>query len=136
MYALNGVPFSLNVEAGADSLVMYLDVFKLSKTCQKQCGFHNQVIQNMLTLLAKRNEYLNRKLTYITQPTLRDKILMFLKDEAFKAHKQSFTIDMNRQQLADYLNCDRSALSNELSKMANDGLITYHKNYFALVKVI
>ena len=136
VYALNGSPFALNVEAGTDCVVLYVEIVQLSTMCHKMCSFHNQLIQNMLILLSKRNEYLNRKLTYITQPTLRDKILMFLKDEASKAHSQSVTIDMNRQQLADYLNCDRSALSNELSKMASEGLITYHKNHFQLIEVI
>ena len=40
----------------------------------------------------------------------------------------------SKTQLADYLQVDRSALSNELSKMQRDGLLSYHKNHFILLQ--
>ena len=62
----------------------------------------------------------------------RQKILSYLSTESMKQGKLSFDIPYDRQQLADYLGVDRSAMSNELSKMQRDGLLTYYKNEFVL----
>lgn len=64
--------------------------------------------------------------------SLRERLLSYLSEQALEHGSSHFTIPFDRQQLADYLAVDRSAMSNELSKMQKDGLITYHKNEFKL----
>ena len=59
-------------------------------------------------------------------------LLSYSSEQALEHRSSRFTIPFDRQQLADYLAVDRSAMSNELSKMQKDGLITYHKNEFTL----
>ena len=71
---------------------------------------------------------------HIMKKTTREKILSYLSAQSMKQNSQKITIPFNRQQLADYLSVDRSALSNELSKMQKEGMISYHKNEFYLVK--
>ena len=64
--------------------------------------------------------------------SLRERLLSYLSEQALEQGSVHFTIPFDRQQLADYLAVDRSAMSNELSKMQKDRLITYHRNEFTL----
>jgi CRP-like cAMP-binding protein len=82
--------------------------------------------------LAKGNTALIQKLEHITQRSTRDKLLSYLSSQALKARNNSFTIPFNRQELADYLSIDRSAMSAELGRMRDEGLIGVHKNDFTL----
>ena len=65
--------------------------------------------------------------------TTREKLIAYLSDEAKKQKSASFTIPFNRQQLADFLSVDRSAMSNELCKMRTEGLLEFEKNRFRLL---
>ncbi|HKL94639.1 MAG TPA: helix-turn-helix domain-containing protein, partial [Clostridia bacterium] len=98
------------------------------------CDFHNRLIRNLLDIVAEKNIFITRKLQYLSKRTIRDKLISYLSDECKKQGEQDFTIPFNRQQLADYLIVDRSALSNELSKMFGEGIIDYHRNVFRLKK--
>ncbi len=124
---------SVNVRASQPSSVLFLEVGKVLHMCQSTCQFHASLIDNLVSLLASRNIRLNEKLTYVTQHTLRDKLLVYLSSEALKQGNSYFDIPFNRQQLADFLNADRSALSNELSKMKAEGILDYQKNHFRLL---
>ena len=64
--------------------------------------------------------------------TAREKLISYLSEEAKKQNSASITIPFNRQQLADYLSVDRSAMSNELCKMRDEGLLEFEKNRFRL----
>ena len=70
---------------------------------------------------------------HIAPKSLRERLLSYLPEQAMEHGSPHFTIPFDRQQLADYLGVDRSAMSNELSKMQKDGLITYRKNEFCLI---
>ncbi len=87
----------------------------------------------MLFLVAEKNIMLTTKIEHLTQKTTRKKILSYLSSEALKHHKNTFSIPFNRQELADFLSVERSAMSAELSRMKQDGLIDYHKNIFTLL---
>ena len=89
-------------------------------------------MRNLLTVLAEKNLHMNEKLTHVTQRTLREKLLSYLSSESARAGSASFDIPYDRQQLADYLSADRSALSSELSRMRREGLLKYEKNHFEL----
>ena len=73
---------------------------------------------------------LNEKAGYLSQRSTREKLLAYLSAQARRTGSASFRIPFDRQQLADYLNVERSALSNELSLMQRDGLIRYEKSHF------
>ena len=76
---------------------------------------------------------LTQKMEHIMKKTTREKYF-YLSAQSMKQNSQRILIPFNRQQLADYLSVDRSALSNELSKMQKEGMISYHKNEFYLIK--
>lgn len=116
-----------------DTEVLFLDFNRIISVCSSACVFHNDLIKNMLQILARNNVNLTRKLEDVTQRTTREKLLSYLSRRALQAGGGRFEIPFNRQELADYLSVDRSALSSELSKMQAEGLLRYHRNEFELL---
>jgi len=114
------------------TVVLFLGVQKIITTCSTACVFHHAIIENMVKLLAHKNLALMQKMDHITKRNTREKLLSFLSEQALNKGSQKFTIPFDRQQLADYLCVDRSAMSYCLSKMKSDGLIEYSKNTFIL----
>lgn len=115
------------------SEIMLIDYRKTITTCPSSCAFHARLIANMLQILAEKNILLTRKLEHIAKRTTREKLLSFLSGQAVQAGSSEVTIPFNRQELADYLCVERSALSRELSGMKRDGLLAYEKNRFRLL---
>lgn len=122
-----------DVLAVEDSVVLFFDMGRLISVCPEACSFHSAVVRNLLFAISEKNRKLVQKLGYMSERTTREKLIAYLSDEAKRNNSSSFSIPFNRQQLADYLSVDRSALSNELSKMRNDGLLTFCKNRFELL---
>jgi CRP-like cAMP-binding protein len=121
-----------DVIAVEDSAVFFFDVRRVITTCSSACRFHTMVVQNLFFAISEKNRSLIQKLDYISQRTTRGKLISYLSEEAKKQKSVSFTIPFNRQQLADYLSVDRSAMSNELCKMRDEGLLEFEKNHFTL----
>lgn len=128
------VPIGVSVAADADSEILTMDIGKILTTCSSACTFHNSLIRNMVSLLASKNLLMNEKLTFITQRSTRKKLLSYLSAESVRSGSADFTIPFDRQELADYLSVDRSAMSSELSKMREEGILTFRKNRFTLLK--
>ncbi|MGN0700487.1 MAG: Crp/Fnr family transcriptional regulator [Oscillospiraceae bacterium] len=122
-----------DVLAVEDSVVLCFDMERLISVCPEACSFHSAVVRNLLFAISEKNRKLVQKLGYMSERTTREKLSAYLSDEAKRNNSSSFSIPFNRQQLADYLSVDRSALSNELSKMRNDGLLKFCKNRFELL---
>ena len=91
-------------------------------------------IRNMLKILAEKNMALTQKIGHMGKRSTREKILSYLSEQAGKAGGESFSIPLNRQEMADYLAVDRSALSKELGRLEKEGQISFHKNQFQLLK--
>lgn len=104
--------------------------------CQNACTRHKVLINNLFEILSKENIELIQKIENISQKTIREKLLIYLSNEAKKNRSNSFEIPFNRQDLADYLNIDRSAMSFELSKLQKEGIIAYDKNKFVLSRQV
>ncbi len=132
VFAFSGVPFSpVCVLAEEEVQVLLLPKDHFLPTCAKNCSFHSKLIQNLLQILSAKSLYLQSRMSFLGEKTLRKKILSYLQS-FFKEEGVPFTIPFNREQLADYLCVDRSALSRELSNLKKEGLIDYHKNRFTL----
>lgn len=121
-----------DVVAVEDSSVFFFDVRRVLSTCSSACRFHSMVIQNLFYAISEKNRGLVQKLDYMSRRTTREKLLSYLSEEARKQNSADITIPFNRQQLADYLSVDRSAMSNELGRMRDDGLLEFKKNRFRL----
>ena len=121
-----------DVIAVEDSAVFFFDVKRVISTCSSACRFHTMVVQNLFFAISEKNRGLVQKLDYMSRRTTREKLLSYLSEEAKKQNSASITLPFNRQQLADYLSVDRSAMSNELCKMRDEGLLEFQKNRFRL----
>ena len=132
-YAVPGSTAILNdVTADEDSEVLFLDVKKLFSPNECTCGIHGLIIRNLVYVISEKNRNLVTKLGYMSKRTIREKLTAYLSDESKKQNRPSFDIPFNRQQLADFLSVDRSAMSKELGKMKDEGLIEFRKNRFTL----
>ena len=132
--SLSKEPLMVNVvSAAAKTEVLFLNIGRLLTTCTNSCTHHNRLIHNLLYIMAKKNLMLTRKIDHMGQRSIREKVMAYLSFESEKQKKKTFGIPFNRQQLADYLAVDRSALSAELSRMKKDGLIEFEKNLFTLL---
>lgn len=130
---LSQLPLETSVIANENCVVMFFDVKKILSVCSNACSHHTRLIQNLLSTLAEKNITLTRKIEHISKKTIRDKLLSYLSSESLKNNNASFSIPYNRQQLAEYLSVDRSALSNEISKLQSEGILTCHKNEFTMM---
>lgn len=89
---------------------------------------------NIVSILADNNTRLIEKTEILCKKTLRSKIMAYLEQEAKYAGNNTFTIPFNRTDLANYLDADRSALTRELARMRNDGLVDFEKNTFTIIE--
>jgi len=122
-----------DVIAVEDSIVLFFDVKRTLTTCTSACRFHTMVVQNLFFAISEKNLKLVQKLGHMSKRSTREKLMSYLSEEAKKQNSATFAIPFNRQQLADFLSVDRSAMSNELCKMRDAGLLTFEKNRFTLL---
>ena len=95
---------------------LFRETFK-TITCDNGCEFHHTLIRNLLGIVAQNNMYLNQKIKYTSRKPTREKLMAYLTDQAKMKGSNDFTISFNRQELADYLGVERSAMSAELGKL-------------------
>lgn len=122
-----------DVVAVRDSAVIFFDVARILMVCSSTCKFHSTVVQNLFFAISEKNRKLVQKLAHMEKRSIRKKLISYLSEEAKRQNSGSFTIPFNRQQLADFLSVDRSAMSNELCKMRDEGLLIFEKNKFTLL---
>ena len=126
-------PLLNDVIAVEDSAVFFFDVKRVISTCSSACRFHTMVVQNLFYAISEKNRSLIQKLDHMSRRTTRGKLISYLSEEAGKQNSESIIIPFNRQQLADYLSVDRSAMSSELCRMRDEGLLEFEKNRFRLL---
>ncbi len=122
----------VTVLAKRDSLILFLGLNRIITTCPSSCTFHNQLIQNLLKILARKNILLSNKNRLLSQRSIREKVLTYLSMQAEKNTSNRFEISFNRNELADFLCVDRSALSRVLSQLQNEKILTVDHNHFIL----
>ena len=122
----------VSVEACEPTDLLLLEAGRLSAVCPAACPHHVQMIRNLLRLMAEKNVGLARKVEHMARRTTRDKLLSYLSAEARRSGGSAFSIPFNRQQLADYLAVDRSAMCSELSRLRDEGLLDFHRSAFVL----
>lgn len=130
---LSKLPAEISVIASDNTTVMLFDIRRILTTCSSSCGFHTKLIQNLLYTIAQKNVLLTKKMEYISKKTIKEKLLAYLSSEAMKAGSPTFNIPFNRQELADFLSVDRSALSSEISRLQKKGIISCRKNAFTIL---
>lgn len=117
----------------ADARILFMPFNRVMHSCTMACAFHHQLTENMVHIIANKNRDLMRKVEVISKKTLREKILAYLSIQAQVQESRYFEIPLGRVELAEYLCADRSALTRELARMKDDGLIDYDRNCFRIL---
>ena len=127
-----GQPMLVTVSAVEDTSVLFMNVGRVLATCTNACPFHTRLVRNLLTVCAHKSLQLSQRIQHTSSKFIRGRLMSYFSECAKRAGSNSFLIPHNRQQLADYLNVDRSTMCNELSKMQKDGIIEYERNRILL----
>ncbi|MCL1912811.1 MAG: Crp/Fnr family transcriptional regulator [Eubacteriaceae bacterium] len=132
VFACAGIDHSpVTVQASEDVEILFIDYRKIITVCSSACPFHARLIENMLKLIAHKNLALNQKIDILSKRTTREKLICFLDYQRGAAKK--FSIPYSREEMAHYLCVDRSAMSNELCKMRDEGILKFSKNLFEIM---
>ena len=123
----------VTVQAQDPLTVLFFPAEKLAFPCEKRCPEHGGLTRNFLDSVAERSLALNDRIGCLIRRSVREKVLAYLTCVSEEQHSREFTVPLDRSAMADYLNIERSALSRELSRMRQDGLIQYRKNFFRLL---
>ena len=112
--------------------IMMIDSSHILHTCQNNCGFHQRLIYNLMKDLATKTILFHQRIEVTSKRTTRDKLLTYLMMQAKRAGSREFDIPFDRQELADYLEVERSGLSSEIGKLRREGVLDSEKKHFVL----
>lgn len=113
--------------------VLMLPYKRVITGCEHGCSFHYSLIHNMILLLGEKNYHLNMKMDLLLLKGMREKLVTYLLLESQHQNSHAFTVNLNRNQLADYLNVSRTSMCRELGRMKEEGLIDYYQNSFKIL---
>lgn len=131
--AQQGAIMNISIVAEEDCEILLLNTGRIFNTCTVACEHHQKIIRNLARVLAEKVLTFNNKITHLSKRTTREKLLSYLSSESLRHQSRSFDIPFDRQQLADYLCVERSAMSVELSKLQKEGIIKTKKNHFTMM---
>lgn len=123
----------VSVIANEPSEIMLIDCNRILHTCTNNCGFHQRLIFNLMRDIANKTLIFHQKIEIISKRSTRDKLMTYLMFQAKKYNSNNFEIRFNRQELADYLEVERSGLSAEISKLKKEEIIDTHLKYFKML---
>ena len=136
-YAVQGSGALLNnVVAVESSIILFLDINNVISGQSLKSNLYSVLLKNLFSMLAEKNRILAQKLEHMSKRTIREKLLSYLSEQSIRQETSDFDIPFNRGQLADFLSVDRSAMSRELCRMKEEGLIEFNKNHFVLKQQI
>ena len=134
-YAANAYKtFYSDMIALEDTTILLVDSFRFLNPCQNYCPRHTKVINNSFAALAKQNIKLINRIKELTMSSTKEKVMCYLSNMRASVKSSKFDIPYNRQELANYLGVERTALSKELSALQKDGIIKFQKNHFEIIK--
>lgn len=133
-YALLKIPLMVDVTASADTVILFIDTDTIMKNENAQYSWYSKVQGNLLNISMHKNMLLLERIFCISSKGVRNRITTYLNSQSVKHKSLEFDIPFDRQQMADYLNIERSVLSKELGSMQSEGLISFRKNHFKIIK--
>ena len=130
---LENEPMLVDVTASENCRILFLRNGRIQSLQNSQNPWALKYITNLLTISMHKNLILSGRSFHTAPKTIRGRVMAYLNSASLQRHSREFDIPFDRQQLADYLNLERSALSKELGKMQKDGLISCRKNHFSIL---
>ena len=128
-YAFCGDAMLVDAVAAEDCEVRFVNAAAFSGGSS---AGQDKLLHNLLAVSMRKNLSLSQRIFCTTPKTVRGRLLTYFSAQTASCGRLEFDIPFNRQQLADYLNLDRSALSKELCRMRDEGLLQFEKNHFIL----
>lgn len=122
----------VDVVANENCDILFLTIAYLQSDVLRNEPWAGKIVGNLLMISTQKNLALSGRSFHISHKTVRGRVMSYLNSESIRKGRTSFDIPFNRQQMADYLNLDRTALSKELGRMKREGLIDFHKNHFQI----
>lgn len=132
-YAISGEAMLVDAAAAEDSEILFMDLRFLMRDENLSKSWRRKLMDNLLQAAVRKNMVLSNRIFCTSSKTVRGRVLTYLSEMAVQSGDTTFRIPFNRQQMADYLNLDRSALSKELGKMQKEGLLKFCRNTFTLL---
>ncbi|HCX65263.1 MAG TPA: transcriptional regulator [Eubacteriaceae bacterium] len=120
--------WAATVQATKKSVVLFMESDTIVGQCNRMCSWHKTLIQNMLKIVSNRALYLNQKVEYLSIKSMRGKLAKFFVEESEHKSSLKFELNINRNEMADFLNVSRPSMSREMGKMKEEGLIDYKRN--------
>ena len=130
---LENEPMLVDVTASEDCRILFLHSGRIQSLQNSQNPWALKYITNLLTISMHKNLILSGRSFHTAPKTIRGRVMAYLNSASLQRHSREFDIPFDRQQLADYLNLERSALSKELGKMQREGLVFCRKNHFTIL---
>lgn len=131
-YAISKTPMMVDAVAGTRCEIVFFSMEKLLDRENTGKSWYAKILHNMLTISANKNIGLSNRIFCTSAKNVRSRVMTYLSSEAVKSGSTEILIPFNRQQMADYLNVERSALSKELGRMRDEGILEFRKNRFRL----
>lgn len=127
-------PMLVNAVAAKNSSVLFISAAQIVAAGADSSPYRQKLLNSLLMIMAQRNLQLSRRMLYTSYKTIRERLLAYLCYLALCSGGSTVAVPFKRQQLADYLHVDRSALSSEISKMQKNGLIKVKRNVFTILQ--
>jgi len=132
-YAFRDAPtMGISASAVGDTVVLVFETKNVTRPCREAAEVQMQFISNLLAVMSQKTFQMKQKLRILSKRTIRERVLLTLQICARRAKSNAFDIPFDRQALADYLCVDRCALSATLSKLQQEGVLSFEKNHFVL----
>ena len=130
---LEDEPLLVDVMANEDCCILFLNIKKSLSPSKSPESWNYNFIQNLLVISSRKNLILSGRSFHTAPKTIRGRVMSYLNAMSLQKWAKEFDIPFDRQQLADYLNLERSALSKELGRMQKEGIISTRKRHFKLL---
>lgn len=135
LMATPGSKSPVYVVASEDSLLLFLPFQRIIGGCHECCKWHTRLRENLVSEIAVKFWAQRQRTTYLSAKSLRQRIAMRLYDEYRRTGSLTFSLGGTREDLADFLGANRSALSREISRMKEDGILDYYKDTFRILSL-
>lgn len=132
--ASSGHVSPVSVQAQSNMTVLMTPYDRAVAICPKNCQSHSKLLINYMSVVADKGLMLHERIGCLLKPTLRQKIMSYLRHLSREQNSGYIVSPLDRAAMAEYLNTDRSALSRELSRMKQDGIIDFYKSSFKLLQ--
>lgn len=123
------------IQALTDCTIMYIHPEKILNMSDRKCNYHKIILINLVRVVSQKAFILSRKVDYLSLKSINGKLSRYLLEQYALNGKPTFTMPLNREELADFLNISRPSMSRELGKMRDDGIIEFYKESIRIIDV-